>query len=314
MAFSERYERQVRLLLRVIPLVAEEPCFALKGGTAIHLFYRNLLRLSVDLDLTYLPVAPRGPSLAGIHEAMVRTAGRIERALRGARVMQVLLAGEASVVKLLVRDEGAQIKIEVTPVLRGCVYPSTLRELSPAVQDRYGFAAMQVVSFADLYAGKLVAALDRQHPRDLFDVRDLLDGEGIGEELRRAFVVYLLSHHRPLVEILNPKRKPLGVEYLRGFVGMTATPVSLADLEETRERMIRELVQGMPNEHRAFLISYERGEPAWELLDIREVWKLPAVQWRTENLNRLSGDKRRKLVKSLEALLLEPRRRRAGSE
>jgi predicted nucleotidyltransferase component of viral defense system len=90
------------------------------------------------------------------------------------------------------------IKIEVTPVLRGCVYEPKPSSVSAAVEDQFGFAEIQVVSFADLYAGKLVAALDRQHPRDLFDVRDLLANEGIGEDLRKAFVVYILSHSRSM--------------------------------------------------------------------------------------------------------------------
>lgn len=48
------YRRQVQLLVRVLPLVDTEKCFALKGGTAINLFYRALPRLSVDIDLLYI--------------------------------------------------------------------------------------------------------------------------------------------------------------------------------------------------------------------------------------------------------------------
>ncbi len=59
---------------------------------------------------------------------------------------------------------------------------------------------MPLVHFADLYAGKIMAALDRRHPRDLFDVRDLLANEGIDDTLRKAFIVYLLSHNRPMGE------------------------------------------------------------------------------------------------------------------
>lgn len=61
MAFAESYRRQVALLVRTLPQVAEEACFALKGGTAINLFVCDMPRLSVDIDLTYLPVEPRGP-------------------------------------------------------------------------------------------------------------------------------------------------------------------------------------------------------------------------------------------------------------
>jgi hypothetical protein len=124
--------------------------------------------------------------------------------LRGARGTAVKLIPENIVSKIFVEVDGVRIKIEVTPVLRGCVYEPKPRSVSAAVEDQFGFAEIQVVSFADLYAGKLVAALDRQHPRDLFDVRDLLANEGIGEDLRKAFVVYILSHSRPMAEVLAP--------------------------------------------------------------------------------------------------------------
>jgi len=52
----ERYMRQVALLVRTLPYIARHEAFALKGGTAINLFYRDMPRLSVDIDLTYLPL------------------------------------------------------------------------------------------------------------------------------------------------------------------------------------------------------------------------------------------------------------------
>jgi Nucleotidyl transferase AbiEii toxin, Type IV TA system len=72
MAFRDTYRAQVALLTRILPLIAEEACFALKGGTAINLFIRDMPRLSVDIDLTYVPVAPRAASLAQIDAAMTR--------------------------------------------------------------------------------------------------------------------------------------------------------------------------------------------------------------------------------------------------
>src|SRR5215216_4344315 len=182
MAFAEIYRRQVALLIRTLPLVAEEKCFALKGGTAINLFIRNMPRLSVDIDLTYLPVHPRPESLAEIAGAMKRISNRVKQTIPGAQINEGKLEG--ALTRLLVRAEGVQTKIEVTPVLRGCVYDPQLRAVLEAVEEQFGFAEIQVVSFADLYAGKIVAALDRQHPRDLFDVRDLLANEGIDDDLR----------------------------------------------------------------------------------------------------------------------------------
>ena len=83
MAASEQYRRQVALLVQALPFVAEESCFALKGGTAINLFVRNLPRLSVDIDLTYVPVADRSRSLFDIDSAMRRIAKRISEGTGG---------------------------------------------------------------------------------------------------------------------------------------------------------------------------------------------------------------------------------------
>ena len=77
MPIEARYRRQVQLLMQILPRVAGEECFALKGGTAINLIMRDLPRLSVDIDLTYLPMLPmhaRAEALPGISGAMKRIA------------------------------------------------------------------------------------------------------------------------------------------------------------------------------------------------------------------------------------------------
>jgi len=274
----------------------------MKGGTAINLFIRDLPRLSVDIDLTYLPVQDRATSLAAIDTAMLRIAERIADAVRGVRVIPSR-SRENVVTKLVVRSDGAQIKIEVTPVLRGCVFEPEIRPVSPSVEDVFGFAEMRVVSFPDLYAGKIVAALDRQHPRDLFDVGDLLANEGIDDALRRAFLVYLISHDRPVAEVLVARRKDIKAEFERGFVGMTRQPVALDNLLEAREALISEIVGLMPDAHRQFLIAFERGEPEWSTIDLKAAADLPAVRWRQQNLDSLSAEKRKALVGQLGEVL-----------
>lgn len=303
MAVLDTYRQQVALLIRTIPLVAKETAFALKGGTAINLFVRDMPRLSVDIDLTYLPVEDRTTSLAAIDAAMLRIADRIEAGIPGAKANPSRSADEKVVTKLIVRAGDVQIKIEITPVLRGTVYDPVVTPVMPTVEDEFGFAEMQIVSFADLYAGKIVAALDRQHPRDLFDVRDLLAHEGISDELRRAFLVYLISHNRPMAEVLAPTRKPLAEEYARGFVGMTQEPVAVADLEAAREAIIAAMIADMPDAHRHFLVGFKRGKPDWELLGIPEARHLPAVLWKQRNLDKLPAEKRRELADALEQVL-----------
>jgi len=217
MAFADVYRRQAALLVRVLPVIAEEECFALKGGTAINLFVRDLPRLSVDIDLTYVPVKPRPQSLAAIEAALTRIAQRIHYELPGSRVAEGRPGDERVLTKLFPRYDGVQIEIEVTPVMRGWIEEPERRAVSPTVEEALGFAEIPVLTFADLYGGKLVAALDRQHPRDLFDVRELLATEGIDDKLRTAFLVYLICHSRPMHEVLAARRKDIAIPFERDF-------------------------------------------------------------------------------------------------
>ena len=302
MAMNEQYRRQVALLVRTLPVVAQERCFALKGGTAINLFVRDMPRLSVDIDLTYLPQSTRAESAADINQSMARIAESIVNKIPGASCDRKL-NDEGLLTDLWVRVAGANIKVELNPVIRGCVYEPELRSTSAKVQRDFGFAEIQVVSWADLYAGKIMAALHRQHPRDLFDVKDLLAKEGVNAQLRAAFVVYLLSHHRPMHEVLNPTRKDISGEFVQSFAGMTTEPVQLDELLEAREKLADEIVGRMPTSHREFLLSFEKGEPDWGKLEIAHAKDLPAVRHRMLNLARVADAKRTELVSKLERIL-----------
>lgn len=304
MPLHEAYRRQVDLLLRLVPGVAEEGCFALKGGTAINLFVRDLPRLSVDIDLAYLPVADRATSLLGIEEALERIEARSLRAVPRASIQHHRTPEEGRLYRLQVNAPRAQVKIEVTPVLRGTVFPSEIRPVREAVAEQFGYAEMRVVSFADLYAGKIVAALDRQHPRDLFDVRELMAAEGISAELRRAFLVYVISHDRRMAEVLAPRRKDIRKEFERGFAGMTAVPVTLEELMGAREAVIAEIVHRMPGEHRRFLVDLKAtGTADWDGLGLAAAQHLPAVQWKLHNLAQVSPSQRAEMAKRLAQVL-----------
>ena len=216
MAFNESYRRQVALLLRTMPFIAAENSFALKGGTAINLFVRDLPRLSVDIDLTYLPLLPRARSLGAIDKAMQRIDARVRKAIKGAHVTRApskAPSPSCSCARPACRSRSRS--------RRSCAAAPTSRAARriAAVEAAFGFAEMKVLSFADLYAGKIVAAFDRQHPRDLFDVRDLLANEGIDDRLRAAFIVYLLSHNRPMAEVLAVRPKDISGRVRLGLPG-----------------------------------------------------------------------------------------------
>lgn len=296
---TERYIAQVQLLLRAIPEIAREDMFALKGGTAINLFVRDLPRLSVDLDLVYLPVADRESSLAAVREGLERIGDRLERyGLSVAR--QLLRDGK----RLVVSADASAVKIEVSPVLSGTVFEPELLPVSQGVQDRFGFAEMRVVSIADLYAGKIAAALDRQHPRDLFDVHFLFENGGIDDDLFRAFLIYLVSHGRPAVELLNPTRLDLSSQYDEEFVGMTVEEVPLDALLAAREQLIVEIQARARREgpHR-FLESFHELEPDWRAIGFEaSLAELPAVKWKRLNLERLREEEPEKFDSELRRL------------
>jgi predicted nucleotidyltransferase component of viral defense system len=300
MPFADVYRRQAVLLVRLLPQIAEEECLALKGGTAINLFVRDMPRLSVDIDLTYVPVQSYGTSIAAIDAAMGRIAARIKSRVPGSTLAE---GKKGARTHLLVRSEGVTNKIEVNPVIRGCLKDPELKRVTPAVEDAFGFAEMSVLSFADLYAGKLVAALDRQHPRDFFDTRELLENEGIDDALRQAFLVYLVSHSRPMHEVLTARRKDMAVEFNRGFNGMTQRPVTLDELVAARETLIADVVGRMPAAHKMFLIAFVRGKPDWVSVGVPQAADLPAIKWRQLNLDKLPAEKRTVEIVSLEKVL-----------
>jgi len=304
MVFSDIYRKQVDLLVRTLPQVAEEDCFALKGGTAINLFIRNLPRLSVDIDLTYLPVAERDQSLSDIEEALKRIAARINAVDNSVQITESVPITQNTINKIVVRTrDRVQIKIEVTPVLRGCVYDPVTMPIVEKAEAEFGFAEIKVLSFADLYAGKIMAALDRQHPRDLFDIHQLLEKEGITDDLRTALIVYLVSHDHSPHSLLSPVLKDIEKDFEQNFVGMTSKRIALDTLLSARANLIEDVVSNMPIKHKQFLLSFYRREPDWALLEIEGLENLPAVRWRETNLDKAGQETRDDLIRKLEDVI-----------
>jgi hypothetical protein len=208
--------------------------------------------------------------------------------------------------RIVVRHRSAQIKIEVTPVLRGTVHPVELRAVRPAAEERFGFAEIQVVSFPDLYAGKMVAALDRQHPRDLFDVQLLLENEGINDVLFQTFLVYILSHNRPAHEVLQPRLKDIRHAFEQEFVGMTTDETSLDALISAREQLVSEIRSHLDERSKQFLLSFHELKPGWALFGTPEISNLPAIRCKLMNLELLRSkqpEKYQKRIRELEVTL-----------
>jgi len=298
---NQIYLDSARLLTRVAPLVLVDDTFALKGGTAINLFLRNMPRLSVDLDLVFPDHAlPRDQALRRINEAIRQSAARLRKQGFQTHAPAAVESGET---KLLVRRSRIEVKIEVNFVMRGTVQPVRMASLTQnARQTLQADLEIPVVSLEDVYGGKLVAAMDRQHPRDLFDVLQLFAHEGITAGIRRAFVVYLASHNRPVHEVLFPSLRDIRQEFEHNFTGMTAKPVDLDALLTVRVRMMRELQEGLSADERRFLLSLVAAEPEWSLLGVPHLEQLPGPRWKLQNLGRLRKTNARKFAEQSDAL------------
>ena len=296
------YYKQVQLLIQVLPFVAKQECFALKGGTAINLFVREFPRLSVDIDLVYLPMKNRDEALQEISEALDVISADLKIAFKDVELTEAYKS-KRDALRLIVARNGVQIKVELSPVLRGTVYEPQLMEVCSAVEDEFGYVEVPVVALADLYAGKICAALDRQHPRDLFDVKWLLENEGLTDEIRKALIVYLSSHNRPMAELLRPQFKDISAIYAGEFANMAETDVPLDELLAVRERLVELIHQGLTDSEKGFLLSFKNREPDWTLLNLERVNNLPAIKWKLINLAKMPDDKHKQALEKLKDIL-----------
>jgi predicted nucleotidyltransferase component of viral defense system len=300
--FSEDYVRQTELMLRCIPTVAQQEGFVLKGGSAINFFVRDMPRLSVDIDLTYRHLADRDTSLSEIDQGLKAIADTVTATIDGAVVTPRAVQGR--LIRLVVSAGGTQIKIEPNLVLRGSVGNTVEMDLCNAARERFGlFVSVPCLPVCDLYGGKLCAALDRQHPRDLFDVKLMFADTGITAEIRRAFVVYLASHNRPIEELLAPRLQDIRRAYAGEFHGMAGLDISAEELEAVQASLATTLVNALAAEERQFLLSMKSGDPDWDVLGIEGLEKMPALQWKLLNIRKMDAGKRKEQLRILQDLL-----------
>ena len=280
---DKNYADTVRLLLAVTPKVFANDIFAMKGGTAINLFVQDMPRLSVDIDVVYRPwQIGRDEALKAINGELAAIAQRVEPLGMQTRLVRAKDLGDT---KLIVENDISQVKIEVNVVFRGTVLPVERTPLSAKTSDQFGveFDA-PILARDELYAGKLVAALDRQNPRDLFDVWQLYESGGLSDGMVECFVIYLAGHNRPPHEVLFGNDKDIAAEYERAFVGMTAVDCALKTLLAARARMRQEMPQRLSANHRRFLSGLVRAQSDWSLVQCPHAAELPALRWKLANL------------------------------
>ena len=289
------YKEKVLLLLRIIPIVMEEDCFAIHGGTAINLFVNDLLRLSVDIDLTYIPLEDRASSLTHINESLLRIADKVKKRLK------VNVIPRPDLCKLTCEWRGCQVKIEVNQTKRGIIggEPHVL-PLCRKAQDLFGMEVeARIVPLTLLYGGKIAAALSRQHPRDLFDIKYMTMPI---EQARLGFIFCLLGSDRPIHESLAPSFIDQHEAMENQFAGMSDVPFTYADFESTRNRLITDVKTMLTDDDKRFLASFEKGEPDWSAVEYDYFAEYPSVQWKLLNLAKLKKDNPGKLQVEVEKL------------
>ena len=282
MEITQQYKDRVSLLLDILPIVAKRKCFALKGGTALNLFIWEMPRLSVDIDLVYLPISDRDEAFKNISANLTIIKDELEKILR----IKVVLTDNA---KLVCSKGGTIVKVEVNTIIRGSLFDVEEIEVVDAVQDEFGkFAAISVLNKAEIYGGKICAALDRQHPRDIFDVSKILDeGEGdFNEKIKEAFMFYLLSHNRPINEILFSRINDKKADFKNQFEGMAKEKFDYEDFVKI-SKLLREKISNLFSDNdKKFILSFKRGKPEWSLF-VKDISQYPSIKWKLANINNL---------------------------
>jgi hypothetical protein len=297
---NDAYRAQVSLLVACLPHFARENYFAIKGGTAINLFDRDMPRLSVDIDLAYTGFEAREEASQLIDAALGRIIDSLEKI-----GLSAALQGRPEARKVIVSGRNAAIKIEPNYTLRGTLFPPTIRGVQPAVEQAFGYAEARIISAAELYGGKLCAALDRQHPRDIFDVEPLLETDTLHPEIIKGFIALLLSHNRPPHELLHPVPKDQSAVFAKEFSGMTDQPYTYRRHNEVFARLVPVIRQGILPYAKAIADFMNLDETTLEH-QIPGLRRLPAIQWKLHNLATLkSGNpvKFNQQLASLRALL-----------
>lgn len=282
------YVDTVRLLLATLPEVFTFPKFALKGGTALNLFVHNMPRLSVDIDVAFTDhLEPRTEAMKEIAAGLDEVRQRLES--RGFE-SELITAAQGEETKLFVNQNRLEVKVEVNHVFRGTLLPVTMKRLNKNARDLFTTeVSAPVLASEELYGSKSVAALDRQHPRDFFDIEQMFAETGLTSAVADCFICYLAGHNRPVHEVLFSRDRDLRMAFENEFQGMTRDPVSLDRLENTRTRLRKELLGSLTAAHRRFPLSILECKPEWDLIQFAHLKDMPALRWKIQNLQKLKG-------------------------
>ena len=293
---NEVYKEKVKLLLQLMPFVMQEQVFAVHGGSAINLFVKDMPRYSVDIDLTYIPLADREESIADINAHLKSIADNAKSNLKGLHIVP-----NYATCKLLCEYHGHQVKIEVNQTKRGIIGGELQRKsLCDKAQTEFGmFCKAVIVPSTLLYGGKIAAALSRQHPRDLFDIKYM---DIPLADVREGLIFCLLGSDRPLHESFSPQLIDQREAMENQFTGMTDIEFTYEEFEQTRSKLITDVRKLMTDEDKQFLISFESANPQWDGYEFEYFRDFPSIKWKLLNLAKLKKQNPAKLNAEVEKL------------
>lgn len=295
---NDAFKKQVALLLQILPEVSIEKNFALHGGTAINLFEFNMPRLSVDIDITFTTIGEREKDLALIRKLLGELKTRIQKKIPAVIFSDPIVASENLKINCVTKD--ATVKLEVNQINRGLIAPVRLMPLCEEAQVVFdSFCEMPVVSTEQLWGGKIIAALDRQHPRDMFDMNSLLRTKGFTEDVKRGFVFFLLCSKRPFQELLNPRLIDQEALFNNQFVGMTYQAFTYEEYEVVRTQLIETIHKTLNTDDKKFILAFAKGEPLWDGTDYSGY---PAIRWKLQNIDMLKKSNPKKFYQQISLL------------
>ena len=294
------YFEQAQLMINVLTSIPLDG-FALKGGTAINFFYENMPRYSVDIDLTFTKVSSRAEAIAEIHQAM----HQIKHTLDKLNYNSLLINADDNnpAIKLNIFTENASVIIEPNTTLRGTLLPIENRSLVDQVVNTFKVsAAVPCLAYQEVYAGKLNAMLDRQHPRDIFDMHKYWQKNQSIKDLLDCFIAYVAQSNRPFSELLDSNELDITKVYETDFAGMTVEKISIDALINTRKTLFSEIKKSMTDSHKDFLLSMMRGTPDWSLMPFSDLKDMPAIQWKLHNIEKMPAVKNTAEIKKLKKI------------
>jgi predicted nucleotidyltransferase component of viral defense system len=293
------YGKQVALLIEILPDIAKENNFALHGGTAINLFHLNMPRFSIDIDLTYIPFSQdRNADLGNIRKSLDAIKTRLKE-----RIPSVYFPDSqrtSKELKLICTALDVTVKIEVNQINRGLIGQPCSKILCNRAQTMFNrFCEIKTVPVGQLWGGKINAALDRQHPRDLFDIRNMFNEVGYTDEIKNGFLFFLLCGKRPFHELLNPQQLDQKAVFDSQFSGMTNHSFSYEEYQKTRDSLILEVNRSLTERDREFLMAFSKGEPVWDNVNYS---MYPAIRWKLLNILELKDKNFQKYREQTELL------------